>query len=155
MRKFGEGRAWLKAHENYAEDDCLPWPFGRGKNGYGQIWINGKRITAHREMCVAVHGAPPTGKHEASHSCGKGHLGCCNPRHLAWKTKVENEADKIIHGTSNRGERNPRAKLTRAEIVEIRSASNTPRNLLAKKFGVKRGTIMDIRSGRSWGWLHA
>lgn len=52
-------------------------------------------------MCQKAHGDPPSPKHDAAHSCGRGHEGCVNPNHLSWKTKKQNQADRITHGTSH------------------------------------------------------
>lgn len=81
--------------------DCLPWPFARDSNGYGQVRIDGKLHYVARLVCSLVHGEPPTAGHQAAHSCGKGHEGCCNPSHLRWATVRENHLDKKAHGTFN------------------------------------------------------
>lgn len=81
---------WIRDHAGYEGDDCLTWPFSRGNAGYGKIQINGKSSPASRRMCIEAHGNPPDPKMEAAHSCGNGHLGCVNPRHLRWLTQREN-----------------------------------------------------------------
>lgn len=86
----------------YAGDECLTWPYSRMKNGYANHTHEGRTVVLSRLVCNLVYGAPPTPRHEAAHSCGNGHLGCVNPRHLCWKTHTENEADKLIHGTRRR-----------------------------------------------------
>ena len=51
------------------------------------------------------------------------------------------------------GEAHPNAKLTRAEVVQIREEIRVPgtsRAWLAKKFGVSRTTIDNIISGQTW-----
>jgi hypothetical protein len=88
---------WIKDHADYAGDECLEWPFGKFANGYGQVCVNKVNKVASREMCIAAHGEPISPEYEAAHSCGNGHLGCVNPRHLRWATKIENETDKEIH----------------------------------------------------------
>jgi hypothetical protein len=40
----------------------------------------------------------------------------CAPTNLAWGTRTENLADRRKHGRGNGGERNPRAKLTQADV---------------------------------------
>jgi len=93
----------------YDGDDCLIWPFANIK-GYAQIRINGRTSLVTRLVCEAEHGPAPTDSLDAAHSCGKGHLGCVTKRHLSWKTRLENMADAIAHGTMTR-----RQKLTRGE----------------------------------------
>lgn len=54
----GPGLLWLKDHIDYADDDCLIWPFSPNMMGYGQVSLNGKILRAHRVMCEWVHGPP-------------------------------------------------------------------------------------------------
>jgi len=134
---------------------CWKWPLS-GHKGYGQVVIKKKRFMAHRLVCERVHGAAPTAKHEAAHTCGKGHEGCINPHHLVWKTRKENEADKAIHGTLPRGERNAQAKLTEAAAREIRriyGAGGVSQAELGRRYGVRQTAIGRIILGQRWGWL--
>jgi hypothetical protein len=133
-------------------DECLIWPFG--SDGYGKLWVEGKVVGAYRYICELVNGPPPTPEHEAAHNCGKGHLGCISPGHLEWKTHAENEADKLEHGTHNRGERHGCAKLSEAAVLEILALKGveSQRNL-AKRFMISQTTISYIHAGRSWAWL--
>lgn len=134
--------------------NCLTWPYGKSRSGYGQIRVNGKLIEAHRYVCTLVNGDPPTPRHEAAHSCGKGHEGCVSPIHLSWKTRAENRADRLIHGTHDRGERHAQAKLTDAAAREIVAMKGVePQCELAKRFGVSAQAIGNIHSGRRWTWL--
>src|SRR5215471_14726746 len=93
---------WIQERVGHAGDDCLQWPFSRSSSGYGILFHEGKVVYAHRTMCELANGKPPTPKHHASHSCGRGHLGCVNPRHLEWKTAAENQQDRRKHGTWSR-----------------------------------------------------
>jgi len=93
---------WLLEHVNHDGEECLTWPFSPGANGYGQVRYKGRMYVASRLMCILAHGEQPTPEHETAHSCGKGHQGCVNPKHLRWATHAENEADKLIHGTRYR-----------------------------------------------------
>jgi len=143
---------WIKSHVQNTGDECLDWPFGLDTSGYGRISLKGieksRKEHAHRYMCLIANGSPPTESHQAAHSCGRRQ--CCNPRHLSWKTQIENEADKLIHGTALRGERSPSAKLTKEDVIYIRSAKNMTQKELAKLFGVSRGHIAGLRTGRFW-----
>lgn len=118
--KVGSQVPWLHAHVSYKGDGCLTWPFSFQKDGRGQVTMSGRTKQAHRVMCELAHGLPPTPLHEAAHLCGKGHLGCVNPKHLAWKTSKENKADQIGHGTRLWGERNTNARLIPAQVYFIR-----------------------------------
>lgn len=88
---------WVLAILPYDGDDCLPWPYARDKDGYGIATIDGKARRAHRYICLLSYGEPPTPKHETAHSCGNGHLGCVNPRHLRWATCLENQRERWVH----------------------------------------------------------
>jgi hypothetical protein len=131
-------------------DECLSWPYSTNGVGYGTL--NGKYV--HRLACERASGPPPTPKHEASHLCGNGHLRCVNPRHLAWKTRSENHADKINHGTHSRGERHYSCKLKEAQVREILSLKGKETQaVIAKKFGIGQTTVSHIMRRDSWGWL--
>ena len=103
-------------------------------------------------MCTLAHGPRPSDRHEAAHSCGKGHEGCISPRHLTWKTRAENEADKVIHGTLRKGEAINTAKLTEADIPIIRGSSESGVGL-ARRYGVTPTAISSIRTRKSWAWV--
>lgn len=138
----------------YDGRDCLVWPYTRNNKGYPQIYRSGRVHLAHRLVCAHVHGPSPTPKHEAAHSCGKGHLGCVNWRHLSWKTHADNQADKIDHGTTLRGELRPNSKLTEADVRRIRALKGKmSQREIASMFGVIQQTVAKIQSGGSWTWL--
>jgi hypothetical protein len=126
-----------------------------GKYKKAKVKIDNKWHNAARLVCELAHGAPPTAKHEAAHSCGNGHIGCVNPNHLRWATKTENEGDKLGHGTHNRGENHGIAKLTKEKVLDIRRrlSSGESERKLASSFGVSRGAIRSVRNGHSWAWL--
>jgi hypothetical protein len=151
----GELLRWIREvalrHTGY---ECLAWPFTKDSGGYGRVSIDGKKVAVSRYVCELVHGAPPTPEHEAAHSCGKGHDGCISPIHLDWKTPAQNQADRLVHGTSNSGERNGCSKLTEAAVREIIALKGVgyQRNLAAR-FGVSPQAISDIQAGRRWAWL--
>jgi hypothetical protein len=109
---------------------------------------------ASRYVCEIVHGAPPSPTHEAAHNCGKGHLGCVNPHHLEWKTSKDNQADKLLHGTSNRGIRQGSCKITDVQAREILTLKGA-RTLkyLADKFNISPSTVRSIQERKTWAWL--
>lgn len=131
-------------------DECVPVPFAPGSHGYCALTTSSGRTLVHRYICEVTHGAPPTAAHEAAHSCGR--RLCVNKRHLRWATPKENQADKLLHGTSLRGERHNGAKLTQEEVMAIRNSSDS-QNSMAARFGVCQQTISDIKRGRRWAWL--
>lgn len=151
----GEAAAYLKnVALLYDGDECLIWPFARDENGYGQVKDKGQMRSAHRVVCEEAHGQPPTPKHEAAHSCGRGSAGCVTKRHLSWKTRAGNQQDRVAHGTSNRGERASNAKLTEAQVLEIYALrGKLSLSKIATRYGVTPHAICSIHIGRSWAWL--
>jgi hypothetical protein len=87
----------------YEGDDCLIWPHAKNEHGYAIVLKDGKNKLVSRIICEAVNGPPPSEKPESLHSCGNGHLGCVNKRHLRWGTHAENMAEMAVHGRSNLG----------------------------------------------------
>ena len=146
----GEAVKWLRDHVRWTDEtECLIWPFFRHPtSGYGYFGFNGKHYKAHRFMCGMVCGPPPTPEHVTAHECGKGHLGCVNPHHLSWKTRLENQRDRRRHGTAGRGG-GPKWKLTPEQVTEIRRCSDSA-TVLAKRYGVTEPNIHQIRLRKTW-----
>jgi hypothetical protein len=138
----------------FTGQECLTWPFTRNGNGYPSTRHNGRQMGAHRAVCEMAHGPAPTPKHEAAHTCGKGHEGCVNPNHLQWKTSKVNIADKLVHGTIVRGTRHYRARLSNEQVKEIRALRGVvPGKELARRFGVAASTVCCIQKRTIWAWL--
>jgi DNA invertase Pin-like site-specific DNA recombinase len=81
-------------------------------------------------------------------------MGCCNPRHLEWKTKRQNENDKILHGTLLRGSKIGNSRLTETDVLAIRAMVRvTSQSEVAKAFGIAQATVSAIQRRIIWGWL--
>lgn len=134
------------------KDACLIWPYSRNEQGYARLQFRGKTTGVCRLVCRKVNGEPPTPQHEARHTCGKGHNGCVNVHHLTWGTPKENQRDRTLHGTDNRGERCGNASLTEADVHKIRRLikKDWSDRKIADKFDVTRHAISSIRRGRTW-----
>lgn len=141
---------WLQSHVSFQSDECLPFPFNSGANGRGVMQFKGQLTRPARAMCTMAHGAPAEGQ-VVAHLCGNGHKGCVNPRHLRWSSQIENEADKIVHGTSNRGAQNGMSKLSEASVLQILSMKNTASaRETASTFKVSASLISAIWRGERW-----
>lgn len=155
MIRRGEKKRWLDAVAMlWVGDECLYFPFPLDPHGYGNFQDAKRKTTmAHVYICERVNGQRPSAAHEAAHSCG--HANCVSPAHLRWATIAENEADKLRHGTHNRGERQGRSKLQAADVLEIRDAlrRREKQRSIAARFNVTESHICNIKSGRIWAWL--
>lgn len=100
-------------------------------------------------MCERINGAPPSEIHHAAHSCGFGHLGCINPRHIRWATPQENSDDRDAHGRTCKGTRINTAKLTADKVLAIRLADG-PQRMIAKMFGISQKTVWGIINKKTW-----
>jgi hypothetical protein len=152
----GDILTWLEDRHLHIGEECLAFPFLRNGNGYGRVTYGGQRIGAHRAMCILAHGEPPTPKHEAAHSCGKGHEGCVNPGHLRWATRVENLADRVEHNGGNRGSRHGNAKLSAEVVIAIRRrlAAGEAQASIAVDCQIEQSTVSKINRRVLWGWLN-
>lgn len=136
---------------SYEGGDCFPWPYAKYPSGYGHLSYEGRDVTVSRLVCEKVHGPAPSREHHAAHSCGKGHEGCVNKRHLRWATPKENSADKKGHGTSLRGEKAPWSKIKEQDAVQIISLRDKMlQREIAELFGITRTTVGLIQRGKLW-----
>jgi len=122
------------------------------RTGYPSVILRRGNVShnrrVHRLVLRAFVGDPKNGQ-EAAHADGDRR----NARldNLRWATAEENQADKIIHGTTNRGERCGSAKLTERDVLEIlRRYPAEMQKHLAKEYGVKKQCISAIVCGRTW-----
>lgn len=71
---------------------------------------------------------------------------------LAWGTPLENSADAARNGSVLSGERNPRAKLSSADVAAIRAAAaeGVTQASLARGYGVHVQTIHKIVRFKRW-----
>lgn len=123
--------------------------------GYGKVLVNLSRDggasgrLVHRLVAEAFIGPIPDDK-VVCH--GDGDATNNRVENLRIDTRSANEADKVAHGTSPRGERNHRAKLTEAEVIEIRQRrkSGEPAFRLATAYQTSAQNVTSICTRRSW-----
>ena len=68
---------------------------------------------------------------------------------LRWGTPAENQADKIRHGTTSRGEKSSQAALTQAKVDAIRADTRLHR-VIAADFGINESTVTRIKNFTRW-----
>jgi hypothetical protein len=131
-------------------DDCWGWAAGRDDDGYGQFRVTGRRrcMGSHRFSWELHFGAIPEDL-QVLHRCDN--PPCVNPAHLFLGTNQDNHNDKMAKGRQAKGERNPGAKLTETQVIEIREViQDDGLAALARKYGVSKTQIRRIASGISW-----
>lgn len=134
---------------------CMLWRGALDHYGYGVFAFKGRPMKAHRTSLGLADGPPPFQKAEGAHSCRNRH--CVAPAHLRWATPAENERDKVRDGTHNRGEQQGAAKLTRAQVAEIRhayAAGGISQRELGLQYGVTQSNVSAIMLNRSWTHLN-
>lgn len=127
---------------------CWIWQLGTDKDGYPKLYIGGKHWRGNRAVLNAVTGV--IGDH-AMHSCDT--PSCMNPDHLRWGSASDNAVDAFGKGRRGNnfralsGERNGRAKLSDAQVLDIveRSRAGEGSPELAAEFDVSVSRIQQIR----------
>lgn len=173
--RLSQGDAMTKADElNALADRCRVemgadacWPWRTGKKG--SIWINGLKYLVSRVMLERKLQRTIRPGLLACHTCDN--PPCFNPAHLYEGTHADNmrdmkERQRYFAATQptrflecitaagkktdwTKGEGNPKAVLSSAEIARIRSSA-VPTKDLARLYGIHRTTIQRIRSGKRW-----
>ena len=128
------------------EDGCWIWTAAKNQYGYGVFRMNRKNYLAHRIAYLHWKGLIDEGL-EARHICRNK---CSNPDHIALGTHAENMKDKVRDGTVNRGIEHNLAKLTEAQVLEIRQRDTENQYRLAEEFGVDQGLINKILRRKVW-----
>jgi len=123
------------------------------KTGYQRIdlCVGGKKdIRRVHQLVLATFVGPMHSGMEGRHLDGNRQNNYLD--NLRWGTKSENQQDRKLHGTDNRGVGN--TKLTISQVREIKglllSGDKTHREIAAL-FGIKRSTVTDINTGKRWG----
>jgi DNA-binding transcriptional regulator YiaG len=142
-----EKRFWGHVDKTEA---CWLWTASRSAYGHGQFGVNGKKRYAHQVSWLLTNHIIPEG-HVIRHKCRNKH--CVNPEHLETGTQAENMADKIRDGTSTKGIKHPKAKLTEEQVRQIRARVGEKQRVLAEEYGVSRETISLISSRKVWAHL--
>jgi HNH endonuclease len=122
-------RFWSKVDKNGPVPECRPdlgpcweWLAGLGSaTGYGNFWLDGRTVSAHRFAYIDVLGPVPDGL-DLDHLCRN--RGCVNPHHLEPVTETVN----ILRGTS------PMARNARKTSC-IHGHAFTPENTYVDKRG--------------------
>ena len=130
---------------------CWEWTANRNEQGYGRFKLGKyKSVRAHRFSFEAFKGSA-AGK-MVCHSCDN--PWCVKPAHLFLGTNQGNMDDmkRKGRGSKGRGEMNPAALLTTADVIAIRQLASGGMSVpeIATKFGREKSGIYKIVAGQSW-----
>lgn len=130
------------------ETGCWLWPVPPSGT-YGTTQINGKPYRVHRLAWELWSDQKIPDGLLACHHCDN--PPCCNPDHIFIGTIADNAADMARKGRapSAPGSKHHQAKLNEAQVLEIRSSTETRREAAAR-YGVSPLTIKKIRVRETW-----
>ncbi len=150
-KKSLQDRFWSKVEKT---DDCWVWKGTLGNTNYGEFIIkkNGKWVPMRpsRLSYLLKYGVLPDDKY-VLHTCDTPL--CVNPNHLFIGTQKDNIQDALKKGRIPKGENSYRAKLSEAQIREIRSRyipRVTTQRQLASEFGVSHTVIGRVINNLSY-----
>ncbi len=126
--------------------ECLEWTGSLNVGGYGMTSAYGKLWTTHR-LALELEGVDVTG-HLVLHSCDN--PACCNPAHLRTGTQADNMREMVSRGRSTRGSKNPKAKLTEQQVLEIRAIRGMTYKAIADRYNTCPTRISRIMNRKSW-----
>lgn len=161
-------RFWAKVRETRT---CWLWTASTDSKGYGKIGVAGKTVAAHRVAWFLTYGEWPT--KDVLHHCDNPR--CVRPSHLFLGTQLDNMRDMVSKGRhhsrradsygwmrdgtwlaairrnrrSYAGEGNPHARLTTADVVDIRTRQLTAQQVV-EEYGMSSTQARRIVDGESW-----
>lgn len=132
---------------------CWLWIGRLTDGGYGQIGVQvdgvARTLRAHRVSYEVHVGDIPTGMY-VCHRCDT--PSCVNPAHLFAGTPQDNATDMVEKGRharaggSSPGEHHPSARLTEAQVADIRRREKSCR-AYAKQYGISAGYVCQLQNG--------
>lgn len=133
-------------------DACWLWHGDINDSGYGKFRYKSKYVYAHRLAYEFTNGIIPDGL-IICHKCDN--PACINPNHLFLGTYFDNSQDMIAKGRQRKalGSDSGRAKLTDAQVVEIRkryAAGGIRQRELASEYDVAKDTIWYLINRKTW-----
>ena len=156
---FNEQQFW-DSMERLPWSGCWIWTKASLHYGYGGVvWYphpGAKHVLTgiHRVAWILTYGPIPPGLH-VCHTCDN--PPCIEPLHLFIGTNQDNLRDAYLKGRYHsrniaRGEAHRSAKLTAAQVSELRSlrAAGVSLRTLGARYGINSGTVSRAATGKTW-----
>lgn len=150
-------RFWTKVDMSRGVDACWEWAGYVNRRGYGELTVNGQRVSTHRLAYTLAIGEIPDGI-LVCHKCDN--RACCNPNHLFLGTNADNMHDMVQKGRNSKGkpqihlgEQNGNHKLTTEQVISIReryAAGGITQKELAQEFEISPTQLSRIVRGLFW-----
>lgn len=134
-----------------AGSNCWKWIGAKKRSGYGNFYMHGKYLGAHRASFVLFRGDIPASTY-ICHSCDN--PSCVNPDHLFVGTPKQNQEDMTRKGrdTRKKGAGHYLSKLDDDKVVEIRLRREHGDSLkdIASAYDVSEATISLVARRKIW-----
>jgi hypothetical protein len=137
-----------------AADGCWNCRGATNDGRYCVVAVNGRKTLAHRAAYELLVGPVPEGL-EVCHRCDN--TRCVNPEHLFLGTHLDNMRDMVAKGRQVRGERSPNAKLTDADVVDLRARRRAGASIasMARARGLHPSVVSRVCAGKRWAHVRA
>lgn len=147
-RVVQQGTRWGGVMDRRMDGRVLRPGTGRAGELFVSLQLGGdiKLRRIHALVLEAFTGPCPDGM-EVCHNNGRNTDNTWT--NLRYDTHANNCADKIAHGTHNKGEKHNQAKLVEADAVAIR-LDNRSSETIAHAFGISAGHVEQIRQRMYW-----
>jgi len=147
---------WDKVDKTTNDEGCWLWIGAKSSTGRGSFKFEGTMKSAHRVSWFIKYGYIPKGtqiNHAPHYICGSPL--CVSPKHLKLGDYKTNSVDSINDGTSGKGSKSHKAKLSENHVDMIKNylKAGLKCRKVAEYFGVSKHTIAAIKSEKNWGWL--
>lgn len=139
-----DAKDYILARSEPEPSGCWLWILSCTGDGYPQAKFKGMKAAGHRisyaAFCGQIEGI-------VRHTCDNPI--CVNPDHLVLGSYADNSADMRSRKRQAYGEKNGRANLKEEHVLAI-FHDPRPVTIIAKEYGVWKGTVSSIKTGRTW-----
>ena len=142
-------RFWDKVSFGEHPNSCWTWSRALSR-GYGKFSFHGRTVRAHRWIYVRTFGVLPAGQ-AVRHLCDR--PACVRLDHLIAGTQSENMHDMKVRGRASCGERHWSAKVSNAEVLEIRrlyAEGGSTQAALGSLYKISQSQVSRIVNRTKW-----